>query len=58
MRTVGLFLLLIGSLVLLWPWYGHLIHFFSLSRGDAQLYGGVGLMAGIVSLIISRVHAG
>jgi len=57
MRAIGLFLLLAGSLVLLWPWYGHLVHFFYMSRGDAQLYGGVGLLAGVATLVFSRVRA-
>jgi hypothetical protein len=56
MRALGLFLLLVGSLVLLWPWYGHLFRFFYMSRGDAQLYGGVALMAGILTLVISRTR--
>lgn len=58
MRALGLFLLLVGCLVLLWPWYGHLIRFITLPRSDSQMFGGMALMAGIVSLIIARVRAG
>jgi hypothetical protein len=57
MRAIGLFLLLAGVLVLLWPWYGHLLHFVHLSRADAQLYGGLGLMGGIAALIAAQVQA-
>lgn len=57
MRAVGLFLLLAGCLLLLWPWYGHLMDIF-IPRGDTQLYGGAALMGGIVALIISRVREG
>jgi len=57
MRAIGLFLLLAGCLVLLWPWYGHLFRFFSMARSDTQLYGGAALMAGIVMLIIARARA-
>lgn len=54
MRAIGLSLLLLGSLILLWPVYGHLIHVFTISRSDTHLYGGVALMAGIVALFVSR----
>lgn len=58
MRALGLFLLLAGCLVLLWPWYGHVfIRFPSFTRGDTQLYGGGALIAGIVVLFIDRVRA-
>ena len=57
MRAIGLLLLLAGCLVLLWPWYGHLIRFVSIARSDTQLYGGGALMAGIVALIIARARA-
>jgi len=57
-RAVGLGLLLAGCLVLLWPWYGYLLHPFAFARGDTQLYGGAGLMAGIVALIIAQARAG
>lgn len=57
MRAVGLFLLLAGCLVLLWPWYGHLVRFLYLSRDDTQIYGGLALLAGIAALLISRAHA-
>lgn len=57
MRAIGLFLLLAGSLVLLWPWYGHLFRFFYISRDDSQLYGGLALMSGIGALVVSRAQA-
>ncbi len=58
MRAFGLFLLLAGCLVLLWPWYGHLFRFFTITRSDTQLYGGAALMGGLVVLIVSRIRAG
>lgn len=58
MRALGLFLLLAGCLVLLWPWYGHFFFRFpSITRGDTQLYGGAAMMGGIVVLFIARVRA-
>jgi hypothetical protein len=57
MRALGLGLLLVGSLVLLWPWYGHFIHFFTMTRSDTEIYGGAGLMAGVTALVVSRVRA-
>lgn len=56
MRAIGLFLLLVGCLVLLWPWYGHLFRF-HIPRGDAQFYGGAALLAGIAILVIARMRA-
>jgi hypothetical protein len=57
MRAIGLFLLLAGCLVLLWPWYGHLVRVVAVSRADTQLYGGAALMAGILALLIWRAGA-
>jgi len=57
MRTIGLLLLLGGCLILLWPLYGHLLHWFSISRADTQLYGGAALMAGVAALVFSRTRA-
>jgi hypothetical protein len=56
MRAVGLFLLLAGSLVLLWPLYGRLLHALPMTRSDSQLYGGMMLLAGVVVLVISRAR--
>lgn len=58
MRALGLFLLLVGCLVLLWPWYGHLFRFFTITRSDTQLYGGTMLVGGVVTLVIGRIRAG
>jgi hypothetical protein len=58
MRAVGLFLLLAGSLLLLWPIYDHLLPFIRIARSDTQLYGGALLMGGIVALVIDRARAG
>ena len=58
MRAVGLFLLLAGCLVLLWPWYGYLFHPLTLPRSDTQLYGGAALLAGIAALVRARARAG
>lgn len=58
MRAVGLGLLLAGCLVLLWPWYGYLLHPFTLPRGDTQLYGGAALLAGIAALVMARARSG
>jgi len=58
MRAVGLFLLLAGCLVLLWPFYGHLIRIVAISRTDTQLYGGAALVGGVAALLISRLRAG
>ena len=58
MRAVGLFLLLVGCLLLLWPWYDHLLPFIRIDRSDTQLFGGAALMGGIVALIIDRARAG
>ena len=57
MRAVALALLLTGSLILLLPWYDHLVRFIHLSHSDTQLYGGMLLMAGVVTLIIGRARA-
>lgn len=58
MRALGLFLLLVGCLVLLWPWYGHLFRFLlHIPRADTQLYGGAALLAGIAALVIGQVRA-
>jgi len=57
MRAIGLFLLLAGCLVLLWPWYGHLFHFIFMTRSDTQLYGGAALLAGVATLVVARVRA-
>ena len=57
MRAIGLLLLLLGSLLLLLPWYGQLLHFFYISRTDAQFYGGLGLLGGIAVLVFSQVQA-
>lgn len=58
MRAIGLFLLLAGCLLLLWPWYDHLLPFIHIARSDTQLFGGAALMGGIVALIIDRARAG
>ena len=58
MRALGLFLLLVGCRVLLWPWYGHLFRFFTMARSDTHLYGGAALVAGIAMLVIGRMRAG
>ena len=58
MRAFGLFLLLAGCLLLLWPWYDHLLPFIRITRNDTQLYGGALLMGGIVALIVERARAG
>lgn len=58
MRAFGLFLLLAGCLVLLWPWYGHVfVRWPSFTRSDTQVYGGAALIAGIVVLFIERMRA-
>ena len=57
MRALGLVLLLAGCLVLLWPWYGHLLHVLTIARSDTQLYGGAALLAGIVALLVARASA-
>lgn len=58
MRAVGLFLLLVGSLVLLWPWYDHLFRSITIARSDTHIYGGAALLGGIVMLFISQVRRG
>lgn len=58
MRAFGLFLLLLGCLVLLWPWYGYLFRFFTITRSATQFYGGALLVGGAVTLIIGRIRAG
>jgi hypothetical protein len=58
MRAVGLFMLLAGSLLLLWPVYDQLLPFIHIMRSDTQLYGGALLMGGIVALIIDRARSG
>ncbi len=58
MRAVGLFLLLAGCLVLLWPWYDHLVPIFTIARADTQLYGGAALMGGVAALVIARARGG
>ena len=55
MRALGLLLLLAGCLVLLWPWYGYLIHPGLISHANSQLYGGALVMGGIAALIVSRL---
>lgn len=57
MRALGLFLLLSGCLMLLWPVYSHLIHFISITRSATWLYGGLLLMAGVATLLIARIQA-
>lgn len=57
MRAIGLFLLLAGSVLLLLPWYGQLLHYFHLTRSEAQLYGGLALFGGIAVLVVSRIQA-
>lgn len=56
MRAIGLFLLLVGSLVLLWPWYDHLFRFITIARADTHIYGGAALLGGIVLLFIGQVR--
>ena len=58
MRAIGLFLLLVGCLVLLWPFYGHYVRVVAISRSDTQLYGGAALIGGVVALVVSRIRAG
>ena len=57
MRAIGLFLLLAGSVLLLLPWYGQLLHYFQLTRSEAQLYGGLALFGGIAVLVVARIQA-
>ncbi len=58
MRAIGLFLLLAGCLLLLWPWYDHLLPFIHISRSNTQLFGGAALLGGVVALVIDRARAG
>jgi hypothetical protein len=57
MRALGLFLLLAGCLVLLWPVYGHLLHIGQISRANTQLYGGATVLGGVAMLLFSRLAA-
>jgi hypothetical protein len=55
--VLGLFLLLCGCLLLLWPWYNHLLTFIHIPRSGTWFYGGLLLMAGVASLFVARVRA-
>lgn len=53
MRVLGLLLLLAGTLLLLWPHYGYLLHGIRIARADTQTYGGALLLAGVAALVAS-----